>query len=227
MGLGPTGLVVSLLPRYNTDMKGRDPLAGRPSPWRPEGSGLGKGRSLVYEQSARHLTKAALCAASTAALAWVAFPVPFSTVPVSGQTIGVMTAGILLPPRWAALSMVVYLGLGIVGLPVFAGGGAGLGVLAGPTGGYIWAFVPSASFVSWGLRRPWAQGRGAAAAVLVFGGVVLVYVPGVLQMISYTGLTWAQGFAAGALPFLVGDALKVLFCWWLAGHPGVRVWRDQ
>ncbi len=168
------------------------------------------------------MTKAALMAAITAALAWVVFPLPFSTVPVSGQTVGVMAAGILLPPRWAALSMVVYVLLGAMGLPVYAGGGAGLGVLAGPTGGYIWAFVPSSLFISWGLRQRWGAGKLSRAAILILGGVGMIYGPGLLQLMAYTGLGLGQALLVGALPFLLGDGLKILFCWWLAGHPAAR-----
>ncbi len=177
---------------------------------------------ICLHSSPRHMTKAALMAAITAALAWVVFPLPFSTVPVSGQTVGVMAAGILLPPRWAALSMVVYVLLGAVGLPVYAGGGAGIGVLAGPTGGYIWAFIPSALFISWGLRQSWAVRAWSKITILVVGGIGLIYIPGVLQLMAYTGLGFSQALLVGALPFLLGDALKILFCWWLAGHPAAR-----
>ena len=66
----------------------------------------------------RELAATALMAAVTAALAWVVIPLPFTPVPVSGQTVGVMLAGLFLPPQLAALSQVIYIALGVLGLPV-------------------------------------------------------------------------------------------------------------
>ncbi|MBO8142596.1 MAG: biotin transporter BioY [Firmicutes bacterium] len=156
----------------------------------------------------RQLVLAALMAAVTSVLAYVRIPIPGSPVPITGQTFGLMLAALLLGPRFGALSQAVYLLMGIAGLPVFAGGQAGLAVLAGPTGGYLWGHVIGA-FVGGLWVRPGARPtflRALAGAVT--GGIAAVYVPGVLQLAWVTGMDWPAAIAAGALPFLPGDFLK-------------------
>jgi len=169
---------------------------------------------------------AALLAAVTSVLAYVRIPLPMSPVPITGQTLGLMLAGVLLGPRLGALSQAVYLLMGAVGLPVFAGGQGGLGVLVGPTGGYLWGHVAGAHVAGlvagpglWtaaaggearlpgGSRRgTMVFGRSLAGAVL--GGIVTVYGLGVLQLALVTGMGWQAALLAGAVPFLPGDALK-------------------
>lgn len=155
------------------------------------------------------MAAAGLMAALTAVLAYVRLPVPWSPVPVSGQSLAVMLAGALLGPRLGALSQAVYVLLGAIGLPVYAGGMGGLPVLLGPTGGYLFGFVLGAYVTGRvagkaGMLRP-------ARLVLAFvlGGVVAVYVPGVVQLALVTGTTLRQAVVLGALPFLPGDGLKV------------------
>ena len=75
-------------------------------------------------------------------LAQVRFVLPWSPVPVTGQTFAVLLAGVLLGRWWGGISMAVYVGLGIAGVPWFQGLNGGLGYLAGPTGGYIVGFIP-------------------------------------------------------------------------------------
>lgn len=158
--------------------------------------------------AAREAALVAMFAAVTSVLAYVRIPLPFGPVPVTGQTFGLMLAGLLLGPRLAAFSQVIYLLMGLAGLPVFAGGTAGLGVLVGPTGGYLWAHVPGAYIV--GLiadgRSELSAARAATAAAA--GGIAAVYGLGVWQLAAVTGMDWSAALAAGALPFLPGDALK-------------------
>ena len=89
---------------------------------------------------------AALFAALTAAVAWFKIPLPFTPVPITLQTLVVLLSGAMLGAYYGALSMIIYLSLGVIGLPVFAGGSSGIGVLFGPTGGYLFSY-PIAAFV--------------------------------------------------------------------------------
>ena len=89
---------------------------------------------------------AALFAALTAAVAWFKIPLPFTPVPITLQTLAVLLSGAMLGAYYGALSMIIYLALGALGLPVFAGGSSGIGALLGPTGGYLFSY-PIASFV--------------------------------------------------------------------------------
>lgn len=157
----------------------------------------------------RELALVAMFAAVTSVLAYVRIPLPFGPVPITGQTLGLMLAGLVLGPRLAAISQAVYILMGLVGLPVFAGGTAGIGVLVGPTGGYLWAHIPGAYMVGLiaGERSHLSVTRALTAAAV--GGIVAVYGLGVWQLAAVAGMDWQAAIAAGVLPFLVGDAIKV------------------
>ena len=92
------------------------------------------------------LVFAALFAALLAAIAWFKIPLPFTPVPITLQTLGVLLSGAVLGPYYGALSMILYLIVGALGFPVFAGGGSGIGALLGPTGGYLFSY-PVAAFI--------------------------------------------------------------------------------
>ena len=89
---------------------------------------------------------AALFAALTGAVAWFKIPLPFTPVPITLQTLMVLLSGAMLGAYYGALSMIIYLILGAIGFPVFAGGGFGVGALLGPSGGYLFSY-PVAAFV--------------------------------------------------------------------------------
>lgn len=176
----------------------------------PRGRGGSGNRRGARALQPRDLALAGLMAAVTAVLAYVRLPVPLSPVPVSGQTLGVMLAGALLGARLGALSQGVYVLLGAMGLPVFAGGMGGLAVLAGPTGGYLIGFILGA-YVTGRLVEGVADVRvGRWLLAFGVGGVLAVYVPGVLQLALVMNLPLSQAVALGVVPFLVGDVVKVL-----------------
>lgn len=132
---------------------------------------------------------------------------PFSPVPVTGQTLGVLLVGALYGPRRGALAVLAYLAEGLGGAPVFAGGAAGPAVLFGPTGGYLVGFLPAAAIAGWlaGARRPVAL----RLAGLVLASLV-IYVCGVSWLAYATGMGVPLALAKGMVPFLPGDTLKLL-----------------
>ncbi len=167
------------------------------------------------EGSTRELTAAALLAALTAATAIVS--IPMGPVPVTLQMLFVMLAALMLRPIWAAMSMGVYVLMGAVGLPVYAGLTGGFGHLIGPSGGYLFGFVAAAAIGSWSRiqleRRGTNQILADIAAIIVV--VAVVYGLGVTQLVIVTtvggaGLSPIQAFAVGALPFLPGEAIKAV-----------------
>ncbi len=170
----------------------------------------------------RAVAAIALLAAMIGALAFVHLPLPVSPVPLSGQTFGVMLAGALLGPRRGALAVLAYLLLGVAGLPVFAGGHAGPGVLVGPTGGYLWGFVAGAWVI--GLLADVRKNRPAWQTLLgiVLGGIVVVYTLGVVQLALVTGLSTPKALAVGVLPFLPGDLVKAVAAVAVVRRPAVR-----
>jgi len=150
---------------------------------------------------------ASLFGALTAVGAYIIIPLP--PVPITLQTLFMGLAGTLLGGRLGALSQVVYLFLGILGLPVFAGGKAGLGVLFGPTGGYLIGFV-AAAFVIGKLAILKARPGFAWLCLSLAAGAVVIYVLGILQLSLVARLTPVKAMAVGVLPFLPGDGIKIV-----------------
>ncbi|HET7239802.1 MAG TPA: biotin transporter BioY [Gemmatimonadales bacterium] len=151
----------------------------------------------------------ALGTAVVAASAQVVVPVPFSPVPMTLQPLAVLAVGGLLGAAGGASALALYLGLGLLGLPVFAGGGAGLGHVLGPTGGYLLAF-PAAAAVAGAVAVPGVDGRVSLLRALAGCtlGLVLIHAGGVAQLAAL-GLEPGSAFRVGFVPFFTGDLLKV------------------
>lgn len=161
--------------------------------------------------SLREMLRAGLMAALTAILAWVQIPLPFSPVPITGQTFGVMLAGSLLGAKTGFISMLLFLLLGIAGVPVFAGGRAGIGVLLGPTGGYLLAF-PVAAYIIGLIAFPYSGQGGPIRMGLanLVGGILVIYTLGTIQLAFVARMDVQTAFVAGALYFIPGDLIKAV-----------------
>lgn len=160
-----------------------------------------------FQTPLRGMILAAMFGAATAAGAYVM--IPFPLVPVTLQTFFLYTAALLLGARLGALSQAVYLLLGIIGLPVFAGGKAGIGVLFGPTGGYLFGFVAAALVTGWiAAPRPGPAGLARMLAAMA-AGTACLYALGVTQLALVAHLAPSRALAVGVLPFVPGDALKI------------------
>ncbi len=139
--------------------------------------------------------------------AQIAIPLPFSPVPVTGQTMAVLLVGALLGRRRGSLAVLVYIAEGIAGLPVFAGGAAGPARLLGPTGGYLVGFVAAAYLVGLLAERGWDRRVSTTAAAMALGNLV-IYTVGVLWLTVFVG-SLSAALAAGVLPFIPGDLAKI------------------
>ena len=157
--------------------------------------------------SLRGMIYASLFGAGTAAGAYIIIPLP--PVPITLQTLFTCLAGALLGARLGALSQVIYLLIGILGLPVFAGGKAGLGVLFGPTGGYLLGFVAAAWVIGALMNLKKAPGFAWTAAALV-AGTAVIYILGVAQLSLVAKISVNKAISVGVLPFLIGDVVKIL-----------------
>jgi len=135
--------------------------------------------------------------------------VPFWPVPMTMQTFAVLVIGMAYGPRLGAATVALYLAEGAFGLPVFAGTpakGIGLAYMMGPTGGYLAGFLVAALAVGALARRGWDRGLpGGVAAFLIGDGVI--FVCGVAWLSALIGFD--KAIAAGLVPFLPGEALKV------------------
>ena len=143
----------------------------------------------------------------TAAAAQVVVPLPFTPVPLTGQTFAVLLTGALLGPRLGALAMLAYLAEGAAGLPFFRGGAGGVGHFSGATAGYLLAF-PAAAYVTGALaERGWDRRFVTAAAAMALGSFVILACGWAWLALMFKG--GAEAFWLGVAPFLPGDVLKV------------------
>jgi biotin transport system substrate-specific component len=137
----------------------------------------------------------------------VAIPLPFSPVPVTGQTLAVLLVGALLGSRRGSLAVLAYIAQGLAGLPVFAGGALGMARLLGPTGGYLVGFVAAAFLVGLLAERGWDRRVLTTAAAMMLGNLV-IYAIGALWLAPFVGGP-EQALATGVLPFIPGDLVKI------------------
>ncbi|MGI0091178.1 MAG: biotin transporter BioY [Nitrososphaerales archaeon] len=141
---------------------------------------------------------------------FVSIPLPTPMPPLTLQVLGVFLIAALLGPSYGTLSCLIYLMLGALGLPFFHGGSYGLGVLLGPTGGYLFAF-PIAVLIGGSISRTVGKtmkmdtvkvSAGVAAAL------VIIYLLGPAWLMVFYHLTPLQAFIAGIVPFIGFDILK-------------------
>jgi biotin transport system substrate-specific component len=143
-----------------------------------------------------------------AALARIEIVLPFTPVPITGQTFGVLLIGAALGSKRGAASMILYITEGAMGLPFFAGGGSGLGILTGATAGYLAGFVGAAYVVGWLAER--GLERSVRTSIIPFlAGTVIIYAFGITWLSIVLG-SLSKAIALGVVPFLIGDGIKLI-----------------
>lgn len=159
----------------------------------------------------KELIYAALFAALIAVLGMIPpIPLGFIPVPITAQTLGVMLAGCFLGKRMGALSLIIFIILVAIGLPVLTGGRGGIAVLVGPSAGYILSFPIAAGLIGWYSEKIWPKVRTwKLIAINVIFGVLLVSLIGapIMALITNTSI-WAG--LVGALAFFPGDIIKAV-----------------
>ncbi|MGZ3524928.1 MAG: biotin transporter BioY [Thermodesulfobacteriota bacterium] len=152
----------------------------------------------------RMVVLASLMAAMTAVGAYIY--VPIGPVPIILSTLFAILSGLLLGSRWGSASMALYLLVGAIGLPVFAGGKGGFAHFLGPTGGYLFGYLV-ASWIA-GFISERSQGRMILDIFAVITGSLTLYALGVPWLKMVTQMSWTKALMVGVLPFLIGDAIK-------------------
>jgi biotin transport system substrate-specific component len=147
------------------------------------------------------------CSGLIALSAQAAVPLPFSPVPVSGQTLAVLLIASALGRRLGSAAVLAYLAEGAMGLPVFAGGIGGPAALGGPTGGYLVGFLPAAWVCGALAERGWDRNIPGMVASMVAGETVL-FATGLFWLSRYVGPAAVWGM--GLLPFLPGEVAKIV-----------------
>jgi biotin transport system substrate-specific component len=164
-------------------------------------------RSLpTVKQSTRDLLLVTAGALFIAALSQVKIPLPFTPVPLTGQTFAVLLVGAALGSKRGFGSMALYLACGAFGLPFFAGGASGLAYMTGPTLGYLVGFAAAAALTGF-LAERGLDRRVPTALVAFIAGQAVIYLFGVAWLSVLLG--FQKAILAGFVPFLLGDALKI------------------
>jgi biotin transport system substrate-specific component len=151
----------------------------------------------------------------TALLAQLRFYMPGSPVPLTGQTFAVVLSAVILGKWWGGISQSIYLGVGMAGIPWFAGMNGGFAYLAGPTGGYLIGFVLAAFFLGYCVdtyvrsRKYWTM-----FALMFFANFGIVFGFGLLQLYAWFSLSGASVdlwglLLMGLIPFIIGDTVKI------------------
>ena len=157
---------------------------------------------LVPGERVRDVALVGAYALAIALGAQIAFPLPGTPVPVTGETFVVLLGAAALGTRRAALGGAVFLGAGLLGAPWFAAS-------SGATLGYVFGFLAAAAVVGRFARAGWLRSFGRAAVAMLAGNAV-IYALGVPVLALVTGLGPWAAITAGILPFLLGDAAKIL-----------------
>lgn len=161
------------------------------------------------------LTKTALMVAMNCVSAYIIIPLPFSLSPLALQTMIVNLTGYVLTAKQAFMTMLVYILVGLAGVPVFTGGTAGPGKLFGPTGGYIIGFLFTAVMLAALRGSKYSFKRYAFLGCAL--GIPIIYAFGVVQLKLVTGMDWEKAFLTGVLPFIPLDIVKCVAAAFLAG----------
>lgn len=154
------------------------------------------------------ITKITLMTAFLIVASYIVIPLPFAVASISVQTLAVNLIALLLSPMEAGAAIVVYILLGVIGVPVFNGGNGGLNYIMGPTGGFFIGFLASVVLISALKGKSYRIYR--YILVTVFVGVPVMYTFAVGWMVIVTGLSLKAAFLTGCAPFLPLDVTKCI-----------------
>lgn len=153
--------------------------------------------------------RSGIFAAIICALSFINFPL--GAVPVTLATLGIMVAGAVLPPLEAVMSTITYVLIGLIGIPVFSGGSGGIGVLLGPTGGYIWSYPILALLISLNSCFCYksAKSRIMMEFVLSTLGMIICYALGTTQYMLVSNTPFIASLFVCVIPFIPIDIIKL------------------
>ena len=164
----------------------------------------------VTSKRLKMMMTTALFAAIIAVLAQITIPLPL--VPITGQTLAIGLAATILGAKYGTLSVLIYLLMGAIGLPVFAQMSGGLGILFGPTGGFLVAFIPTAYVIGLYLEKRGFTLKNAIIANII--GTFISLIIGTVWLKSVVALTWTAAFISGFYPFIIVGILKATLAAW-------------
>ena len=164
----------------------------------------------------KQLISCSLFAALTAILSQISIPLPFTPVPINLATLSVLLSGALLGKKGGAISQVVYTLLGAIGLPVFANFLSGIGVIFGPTGGYIIGYIVAAFVVGIIIQK---TNRNLITYLLsMILGIISCYILGTAWFMYITNSNLLTSLTMCVFPFIPGDIVKIVIGAFLANR---------
>lgn len=169
---------------------------------------------MLKDLSVKSMTYSALFTALIGVSSYIIIPLPFSPVPITAQSLAVMAAALILSTKETLLAVAVFLFLGAVGVPVFAGGRAGFGVVFGPSGGYLIGFLVGGLIIN--LLAKNSSKFWQLLAAVVTGGIIVVHLLGFIWLSYSAGISLKEAFFIGSLPFITGDLIKAAAASYLA-----------
>ena len=151
----------------------------------------------------KYLILTGLFAALTAIGAYIYIPLPISPVPITLQMFFTFMAGGLLGKKYGFFSQLIYVLIGAIGLPVFAGGAGGFGILFGPTGGYVLGFIAA------GYIAGMSKDSFISKLIYMFLGLVVIYLLGTTRLMYVVQVDFIKALTMGVTPFIIGDLIKI------------------
>ncbi|MDU5110829.1 MAG: biotin transporter BioY [Clostridium sp.] len=160
------------------------------------------------------LTKMSICIAIICISAYISFPLPFSPVMITAQTIAINLVALILTPKQSFIVILLYIILGAFGLPVFSGGTSGFGRIFGPTGGFILGFLIITPLMSYFKGKDYNFERYLSVTIII--GMIVLYAFGAVFMSVVQTISIVQALSLAVFPFVVGDIFKCVLSSFIA-----------
>ena len=155
--------------------------------------------------SVKEITLVGIATAIMGIFSQLSLPIPFTTVPLTLQTFGLVIISVVLGKKIGTFSILIWALLGTIGIPVFSGFSSGIGILLGPTGGYIIGFIFMAFIIGYS-----SSNKNKVILFLgVYIGQAIQYTFGVIQLKIVLGLNMKNALLAGLYPFLLKDIMTI------------------
>lgn len=167
-------------------------------------------RELIESRALSRTMGIGLFVVLTALGAFVRIPLPFTPIPITGQTLFVVLSGLFLKKYDGAISQGIYISIGMIGLPIFAGASGGYSAILGPTGGYLIAFLIAPYLVRLVFERTGSKNIIYRAGIALVSGIAIIHLLGIINLAAYLNIDPLQAFMLGSLPFLPGAVIKIV-----------------
>jgi len=171
----------------------------------------------MQQERLKMLITSALFASIIGILAQVSIPLPFSPVPITGQTLAIGLAATILGRKYGTISVLIYLAIGAIGVPVYAEFSGGFAALVGPTGGYLIGFIPTVFIIAYYIEKTRFTVVNAMIANTIGMFVTLIF--GTIWLKIALSLSWTAALTGGFYPFILLGIVKA----YLASSIGVIV----